>query len=72
MAKMSIRFILKSGAEFTVKCDSVSVNKNGFGVITSYEFKGVTENKPLDVDMTQIAAVIRVMSDEFEGGAEDG
>ena len=64
MAKMSIRFILKSGAEFTVKCDNVTISRNGLGAITGYEFKGITENKPLDIDMTQVAAVIRVMSDE--------
>ncbi len=67
MAKMSIRFILKSGAEFTVKCDTVDVKRNGLGAITRYNFKGITENQPLDVDMTQVAAVIRVLSDEIEG-----
>lgn len=65
MAKMSIRFILKSGSEFTVKCDNVTVKRNGLGVVTGYDFKGITENKPLDVDMTQVAAVIRVLSDEM-------
>ena len=64
MAKMSIRFIMKSGAEFTVKCDNVTVKRNGLGVVIGYDFKGITENKPLEVDMSQIAAVIRVMSDE--------
>lgn len=66
MAKMSIRFILKSGAEFTVKCDNVTIQRNGLGVITNYSFSGITENKPIDVDMTQVAAVIRVLSDEAE------
>ena len=64
MAKMSIRFILKSGAEFTVKCSNVTIHRNGLGAITNYSFTGITENKPLEVDMSQIAAVIRVMSDE--------
>ena len=66
MAKMSIRFILKSGAEFTVKCDSVTTNRNRLGEVMGYDFKGITENKPLQVDMTQVAAVIRVVSDETE------
>ena len=68
MAKMSIRIILKSGAAFTVKCDSFSVNRNGLGVTTGYEFKGITENKPIDIDMTQVAAVVRVLSDEIVEG----
>ena len=72
MAKMSIRFILKSGAEFTVKCENVTIKRNGLGGIVGYDFKGITENKPLDVDMTQVAAVIRVLSDEIAEGAEDG
>ena len=66
MAKMSIRFILKSGAEFTVKCDNVTTNRNRLGEVVGYDFAGITENKPLDVDLTQVAAVIRVLSDETE------
>lgn len=72
MAKMSIRFILKSGAEFTVKCDEATVTRNGLGAVAGYNFKGIVENKPLHVDTTQIAAVLRVLSDEIEEDAENG
>lgn len=68
MAKMSIRIILKSGTEFTVKCESFTINRNGLGVTTGYNFKGITENKPIDIDMTQVAAVVRVLSDEIVEG----
>lgn len=72
MAKMSIRFILKSGSEFTVKCESMTIQRNGLGVITGYDFKGITENKPIDVDMSSVAAVIRVLSDEIVEDPENG
>lgn len=68
MSKMSIRFILKNGSEFTVKCENMTVHRNGLGAVTSYNFEGVTENKPIEVDMSQIAAVIRVLSDEIVEG----
>lgn len=67
MSKMSIRVILKCGAEFTVKCDNIKITRNGLGVVTNYEFKGITENKPIEIDTTQIAAVIRILSDEIAG-----
>lgn len=64
MAKMSIRIILKSGAEFTVKCDNFTLTRNGFGIPTNYNFSGITENEPIYLDFDQIAAVVRVLSDE--------
>ena len=72
MPKMSIRFILKSGAEFTVKCESMTIQRNGLGGITGYDFKGITENKPIDVDMSSVAAVLRVLSDEIVEDPENG
>jgi len=47
MPKMTIRIILKSGAEFPVKCDEFTITKNGLQQFTGYNFKGITENKPL-------------------------
>lgn len=34
MAKMSMRVILKSGAEFTVKCDKFTLERNGLEQVT--------------------------------------
>lgn len=64
MAKMSIRIILKSGVEFTVKCDSFTINKNGLGQTTGYDIQGITENKPVYLDFEQVAAIVRTYSDE--------
>ena len=64
MRKMSIRIILKSGAEFTVKCDSFTVKRNGFEQVTGIEAKGITENKFLYLDFDEVAAIVRLYSDE--------
>lgn len=64
MKPMTIRIILKSGAEFVIKCKEFTLNKNGFGEVVSYNIEGITENKPIWIDWTQVAAVVRVCSDE--------
>lgn len=61
---MSIRIILKSGTEFTIKCTSFTLGKNGLGQYTGYDIKGITENKPIYLDWEQVAAVVRLYSDE--------
>ena len=66
MRKMSIRIILKSGAEFTVKCDKFTLTRNGFQQVTGYNIEGIAENKPIYLDFEQVAAVVRVFSDEKE------
>lgn len=65
-AKMTIRVILKSGVEFAVKCDKFTITKNGFGQATGYNIEGITENKPVYLNFEQVAAVVRVYSDEKE------
>ena len=70
MGKMSIRIILKSGVEFTVKCDKFTLNKTGFGKTTGYDIEGITENKPVYLDFDEIAAIVRLYSDENTEEAE--
>ena len=64
MSKMSIRVILKCGAEFTIKCDKFTLSKNGLGEATSYDISGITENKPVYLDFGQVAAIVRIYSGE--------
>ena len=64
MAKMSIRIILRSGSEFTVKCDSFKVKINRFEQVTGIEAKGITGNKFLHLDFDEVAAIVRLHSDE--------
>ena len=51
MPKMTVRVILKSGVEFSIK---------------GYNIEGITENQPVYLDFEQVAAVVRVFSDEKE------
>ena len=64
MGKKSIRIILKSGAEFTVKCDKFTLKRNGLEQIAGYEIAGITENKPMHINFDEIAAIVRLYSDE--------
>lgn len=66
MPKMTIRVILKSGVEFAIKCEKFAVNRDGFGNVVGYDISGITENKPVYLDFEQVAAVVRVFSDEKE------
>lgn len=66
MPKMTVRVILKSGVEFSIKCDKFALTRNGFQQVTSYNIEGITENKPVYLDFEQVAAVVRVYSDEKE------
>lgn len=67
MPKMTIRIILKNGSEFSVKCDEFTMKENALGVVTGYDIKGITENKPVYLDFGQVAAVVRTLSDETAG-----
>lgn len=70
MWKMSIRIILKSGVEFTTKCDKFTLKKNGLGQTTGYAISGITENKPVYLDFDEVAAIVRLYSDENTEEAE--
>lgn len=63
---MTIRVIMKSGAEFAVKCDSFTLKQNGLGQYTGYDIKGIVENKPVYINFDEVAAIVRLYSDELE------
>lgn len=60
MPKMTVRVILKSGVEFSIKCDKFTLTRNGFQQVTGYNIEGIAENKPVYLDFEQVAAVVRV------------
>ena len=64
--KMSIRVILKSGAEFTIKCDKFTLKENALGQYSGYDIQGIAENKPVYINFSEVAAIVRVYSDEME------
>lgn len=63
---VTLQYIGDGGAEFAVKCDKFTVTRDGFGNVAGYKISGITENKPVYIDFTQVAAVVRVYSDERE------
>ena len=64
MDKMSIRVIMKSGVEFTIKCEKFTTKQDIFGKIIGWEIEGISENKPVYIDFEEIAAVIRLQYDK--------
>lgn len=72
MPKMTVRVILKSGVEFSIKCDKFTLTRNGFQQVTGYNIEGITENKPVYLDFEQVAAVVRVFADEKPETDDDG
>lgn len=60
MDKMSIRVIMKSGIEFTIKCEKFTTKQDIFGKIIGWEIEGISENKPVYIDFEEIAAVVRL------------
>lgn len=72
---MTIRFVLRNGKEIDMKCKEFSSNTNqltGNGMISSYEVKGITENKIIGIDFSEIVAVYRLMTDEVSDDETDG
>ena len=49
----------------TRECE-FTLTRNGFQQVTGYNIEGITENQPVYLDFEQVAAVVRVFSDEKE------
>lgn len=41
-------------------------------MMTGYNISGITENKPVYLDFDEVAAIVRVLSDEADAPPEDG
>lgn len=61
---MTIVFVFKNGFELRMKCRDFLLNRNGLGMATGYEAKGLTENKPIWFDFENVLCIYRVLSDE--------
>ncbi len=61
---MTIVFVFKNGFELRMKCREFSLKRNGLGVVTGYEAKGVTENQPIEFNIEDVLCTYRVVSDE--------
>lgn len=65
---MTIRFVLKNGKEIDMKCEKFVANTNQLlsnGMITGYQAKGITENKIIGIDFSEVVAVYRLITDEL-------
>ena len=63
-AKKTMRVILKSGAEFIIRCDQFIATKDILGNLVGYEINGMTDGKIVYLDVQQMEAVIQLPSDE--------
>lgn len=62
---MTITILFRNGKELSIKCDSVNAERNTItGRVENLHFKGITENKIMDLDFTEIVAIYRKVSDE--------
>lgn len=62
---MTITILFRNGKELPIKCDSVDSERNTItGRITNLHFKGIKENKIMDLDFDEIIAIYRTVSDE--------
>lgn len=58
--KQSMRIILKRGNEFVVECDSMTAKRiTETGQLTSIAYEGCTKNRPLYLDLNEVAAVLQ-------------
>lgn len=68
---MTIVIVFKNGYELRTKCESVDLTRDNLtGRITNISYKGITENKLLDIDFDEILCIYRIMSDELQEGEE--
>lgn len=61
---MTIVFVMNDGKELKMKCEEFTAEKNGLGMITSWNATGITENKPIYMPIENIKMIYRVVSDE--------
>lgn len=63
---MTIVFVFKNGEKLKAKCEEFSITTGYASKLTGYEMNGITENKPIYIDMENIQCIYRVMSDEVD------
>lgn len=60
MNKKKIRIILKNGSEFVITCDSFEGEiDRETGELFSFSCEGITENRPLYLNLKQVAAILQ-------------
>lgn len=62
--KMHIRVILKSGIDFVIKCEKFTIENDYAGKPKRYSLSGVEENEPIYLNLDEVAAIVRLRSNE--------
>ena len=64
---MTIVIVLRNGKEISVKCDSANIKyAKETGRFTDVQFNGIKENEILYLDLDEIVAIYRKVSDEVQ------
>lgn len=67
---MTITIVLKNGHVFDVKCEGWEMERNRTtNALSFFRFKGVEENSSIYIDVDEVVAIYRRLSDEV---LEDG
>lgn len=64
MSKYMVRVILKSGAEFIVKCEKFTATRSSSGDLLGYGIIDAAENKPIYLNLDQVEAIVQLSSGE--------
>ena len=58
-----VRIIFKNGKILTIKCENFIVTRSELtNEITKMSWKGVTDNKPLYIDLSEVMCVYQVLT----------
>lgn len=57
---MTMVFVFKNGEKLKVKCEDCNINIGVRGNLTGYEMTGITENRPMYIDISSVQCIYRV------------
>jgi len=62
---MKIVFVFKNGNQFSFKCDNFILTKSNItGNVIGYECEGISDNKPLYIDFSEILYIYRDLKED--------
>ena len=61
---MTIVFVFKNGFKLETKCKDFTTTRNNFGDVVGVNAKGITKNKFIHIDFSEVICIYRIVSDE--------
>lgn len=61
---MKIVFVFKNGNQFSFKCDKFTLTHGITGNIIDYECEGISDNRPLYINFSEILYVYRDLKED--------